>query len=153
MRAGMFDTQAIRQRWESVGSKLDERGRRVFAAGEVRAAGWGGASRRPPRWRSPLDAGGSNGTRVRLWKVELQKLADRTGLVLHVHHYPPGTSKWNKIEHRMFCHITQTWRGRPLVDRMAVAELIATTTKAGLPESRERARNRDLRKGHQSQQC
>src|SRR6266481_2914602 len=60
-----------------------------------------------------------------LWKVELQKLADQTGLVLHVHHYPPGTSKWNKIEHRLFCHITQTWRGRPLVDRMAVVELIA----------------------------
>jgi hypothetical protein len=66
------------------------------------------------------DGGGSNGTRVRLWKVELQKLADETGLVLHVHHYPPGTSKWNKIEHCLFCHITQTWRGRPLVDRMAV---------------------------------
>src|ERR1700704_1902889 len=79
------------------------------------------------------DGGGSNGSRVRLWKVELQKFADETGLVLHVHHYPPGTSKWNKIEHRLFCHITQTWRGRPLVDRMAVVELIAaTTTKAGL---------------------
>jgi hypothetical protein len=63
----------------------------------------------------------------------LQKLADETGLVLHVHHYPPGTSKWNKIEHRMFCHITQNWRGRPLTDRLAIVELIgATTTKAGL---------------------
>ena len=60
------------------------------------------------------DCGGSNGARVRLWKVELQKLADETGLTLHVHHYPPGTSKWNKIEHRLFCHITQNWRGRPL---------------------------------------
>jgi hypothetical protein len=79
------------------------------------------------------DCGGSNGARVRLWKVELQKLADETGLVLHVHHYPPGTSKWNKIEHRMFCHITQNWRGRPLTDRIAIVELIgATTTKAGL---------------------
>ena len=79
------------------------------------------------------DCGGSNGARVRLWKVELQKLADETGLVLHVHHYPPGTSKWNKIEHRLFCHITQNWRGRPLTDRIAVVELIgATTTKAGL---------------------
>jgi regulator of protease activity HflC (stomatin/prohibitin superfamily) len=77
------------------------------------------------------DGGGSNGTRVWLWKVELQKLADETGLVLHIHHYPPGTSKWNKIEHRLFCHIMQTWRGR--LDRMAVVELIAaTTTKAGL---------------------
>jgi hypothetical protein len=71
--------------------------------------------------------------RVRLWKVELQKLADETGLVLCVHHYPPGTSKWNKIEHRLFCHITQNWRGRPLTDRLAVVELIgATTTKTGL---------------------
>ncbi len=79
------------------------------------------------------DCGGSNGARVRLWKVELQKLADEAGLVLHVHHYPPGTSKWNKIEHRMFCHITQNWRGRPLTDRLAIVELIgATTTKAGL---------------------
>ena len=79
------------------------------------------------------DCGGSNGARVRLWKVELQKLSDETGLVLHVHHYPPGTSKWNKIEHRMFCHITQNWRGRPLTDRLAIVELIdATTTKTGL---------------------
>jgi len=79
------------------------------------------------------DCGGSNGARVRLWKAELQKLADETGLVLHVHHYPPGTSKWNRIEHRLFCHITQNWRGRPLTDRLAIVELIgATTTKAGL---------------------
>ena len=79
------------------------------------------------------DGGGSNGSRVRLWKLELQKLADETGLILQVCHYPPGTSKWNKIEHRMFCHITQTWRGKPLVSRLAVVELIAaTTTKTGL---------------------
>jgi len=79
------------------------------------------------------DCGGSNGARVRLWKVELQKLADEAALTLHVHHYPPGTSKWNKIEHRMFCHITQNCRGRPLTDRLAVVDLIgATTTKAGL---------------------
>ena len=79
------------------------------------------------------DGGGSNGARVRLWKVELQKLADETRLDLHVHHYPPGTSKWNKIEHRLFCHITQNWRGRPLTDRMTIVELIgATTTKTGL---------------------
>jgi Rhodopirellula transposase DDE domain len=79
------------------------------------------------------DCGGSNGARVRLWKVELQKLADETKIVIHVHHYPPGTSKWNKIEHRMFCHITQNWRGRPLTDRLAVVELIgATTTTTGL---------------------
>jgi hypothetical protein len=79
------------------------------------------------------DCGGSNGARVRLWKIELQKLADETGLALNVMHYPPGTSKWNKIEHRLFCHITQNWRGRPLVDHMTIVELIAaTTTKAGL---------------------
>jgi hypothetical protein len=79
------------------------------------------------------DCGGSNGARVRLWKVQLQRLADETGLTLHVRHYPPGTSKWNKIEHRLFCHITQNWRGRPLTDRLAVVELVgATTTKTGL---------------------
>jgi Rhodopirellula transposase DDE domain len=79
------------------------------------------------------DCGGSNGARVRLWKVELQKLANETGLTIHVHHYPPGTSKWNKIEHRLFCYITQNWRGRPLTDRLAVVELIAaTTTRTGL---------------------
>ena len=79
------------------------------------------------------DGGGSNGSRVRLWKVKLQELADTTGLTLVVCHYPPGTSKWNKIEHRMFCHITQNWRGRPLTSRLAIVELIAaTTTKTGL---------------------
>ena len=79
------------------------------------------------------DGGGSNGWRVQLWKLELQKLADETGLTSQVRHYPPGTSKWNKIEHRMFCHITQTWRGKPLVSRPAVVNLIAaTTTKTGL---------------------
>jgi Rhodopirellula transposase DDE domain len=79
------------------------------------------------------DGGGSNGSRVRLWKIALQKLADATGLILAVRHYPPGTSKWNKIEHRMFCHITQNWRGKPLTSSLAVVELIgATTTKSGL---------------------
>ena len=79
------------------------------------------------------DCGGSNGVRVRLWKVQLQKLADETGITIKVLHYPPGTSKWNKIEHRLFCHITQNWRGQPLESRAAVIELIGrTTTKAGL---------------------
>ena len=83
--------------------------------------------------RITADCGGSNGARVRLWKTELQKLADATGLTLHINHYPPGTSKWNKIEHRMFCHITQNWRGQPLESRATVIELIAnTTTKTGL---------------------
>src|SRR4051794_2093257 len=83
--------------------------------------------------RITADCGGSNGARVRLWKVELQKLADTTGLTISVCHYPPGTSKWNKIEHRLFCHITQTWRGRPLISHAAVVDLIAaTTTTSGL---------------------
>ena len=79
------------------------------------------------------DGGGSNGSRVRLFKIELQNLADETGLTLQVCHYPPGTSKWNKIEPRLFCHITQNWRGTPLVSRETVVELIAsTTTQTGL---------------------
>jgi hypothetical protein len=79
------------------------------------------------------DAGGSNGYRVRLWKVMLQELADETGLRISVCHFPPGTSKWNKIEHRMFCHITQNWRGRPLLSRAIVVNLIGSTkTAAGL---------------------
>jgi hypothetical protein len=79
------------------------------------------------------DGGGSNGSRVRLFKIELQRLADETGLTVRVCHYPPGTSKWNKIEHRLFCHVTQTWRGKPLVSRETVVELIAaTTTRTGL---------------------
>jgi DDE family transposase len=79
------------------------------------------------------DGGGSNGSRCRLWKMEVQKLADELGLQISVCHFPPGTSKWNKIEHRMFCHITENWRGRPLVSREVVVNLIGhTTTKAGL---------------------
>jgi hypothetical protein len=73
------------------------------------------------------DCGGSNGSRVRLWKVELQKLADETNITIKVRHYPPGTSKWNKIEHRLFCHITQNWRGRPLTDHTTIIDLIAAT--------------------------
>ncbi len=79
------------------------------------------------------DCGGSNGYRVRLWKTELQKVATEIGLKIKVCHFPPGTSKWNKIEHRMFCHITENWRGRPLVSREVVVNLIGnTTTKTGL---------------------
>ncbi len=76
------------------------------------------------------DAGGSNGYRTRFWKAELQKFADDTRLKLSVSHMPPGTSKWNKIEHRMFSHISQNWRGRPLVDHETVVNLIANTTTA-----------------------
>jgi transposase len=79
------------------------------------------------------DGGGSNGSRVRLWKVCLQKLADEIGLRISVCHLPPGTSKWNKIEHRMFCHITKNWRGQPLESLDVIVNLIAnTTTKKGL---------------------
>jgi hypothetical protein len=79
------------------------------------------------------DAGGSNGPRCRLWKVQLQRLADELGVRISVRHFPPGTSKWNKIEHRMFCHITENWRGRPLVSHAVIVNLIgSTTTRGGL---------------------
>ncbi|GJQ24938.1 MAG: hypothetical protein HBSAPP01_27280 [Candidatus Brocadia sapporoensis] len=79
------------------------------------------------------DGGGSNGARVRLWKLELQRLADELAMVIHVRHFPPGTSKWNKIEHRMFCHITENWHGRPLESMTTVVNLISNTkTTKGL---------------------
>lgn len=79
------------------------------------------------------DCGGSNGYRTKLWKLRLQDLADETGLTIHVSHFPPGTSKWNKIEHRMFCHITTNWRGKPLTSLQVVINLIThTTTNNGL---------------------
>ena len=89
------------------------------------------------------DSGGSNGPRNRLWKVCLQELADETGLRIAVCHFPPGTSKWNRIEHRMFCHITENWRGRPLVSRAVVVNLIGSTrTKTGLRVRAELDTNR-----------
>ena len=79
------------------------------------------------------DCGGSNGARVRLWKTELQRLADQTGLSITVAHLPPGTSKWNRIEHRLFAFITQNWRGKPLLTHQVIVQLIAsTTTEKGL---------------------
>jgi hypothetical protein len=93
-------------------------------------------AQRFPRARHLLitaDGGGSNSHRSRLWKVALQELADEIGLKLSVCHFPPGTSKWNKVEHRLFCFITQNWRGKPLVSRQAIVELISsTTTRQGL---------------------
>jgi transposase len=77
------------------------------------------------------DCGGGNGNRIRLWKTELQKLANDTGLVISVCHFPPGTSKWNKIEHRLFCYISQTWRGRPLISYEVIINSIAATTTTG----------------------
>ena len=79
------------------------------------------------------DGGGSNASRSRLWKRELQAFADRTGIAVSVSHFPPGTSKWNKIEHRLFCHITENWRGRPLVDHETIVQLIGSVrTTTGL---------------------
>jgi hypothetical protein len=79
------------------------------------------------------DCGGSNGNRTRLWKYQLQQLADRTGLEIYVSHFPRGTSKWNKVEHRLFCYISKNWAGKPLVDIETVVNLISnTTTKTGL---------------------
>jgi hypothetical protein len=107
-----------------------------FAVNSIRA--WWllmGQTRYPHAQRLMIsaDGGGSNGSRVRLWKVELQKLSDELGIEIYVCHYPPGCSKWNKVEHRLFCHITQNWRGTPLTSRMAMVELIAgTKTTTGL---------------------
>jgi len=129
---GVYDV-AANEGWVSVGIAADTA---EFAVQSIRTWRKRMGRARYPKARAltiTADCGGSNGARVRLWKTELQKLADETGLVVHVHHYPPGTSKWNRIEHRLFCHITQNWRGRPLTDRLAVVELIgATTTRTGL---------------------
>jgi len=129
---GVYDVTA-NEGWVSVGITSDTA---EFAVASIRSWLERMGKRRYPDAKEltiTADCGGSNGARVRLRKVELQKLADQSGLTIHVRHYPPGTSKWNKIEHRLFCHITQNWRGRPLTDRMAVVELIgATTTTAGL---------------------
>ena len=129
---GVYDVTAD-EGWVSVGIAADTA---TFAVQSIRT--WldrMGRGRYPHARELTItaDCGGSNGARVRLWKLELQKFADESGLVIHVHHYPPGTSKWNKIEHRLFCRITQNWRGRPLTDRLAVVELIAAnTTRTGL---------------------
>ena len=119
--------------WVSVGIDHDTAS---FAARTIRR--WWQKMGRPryPRARSLLitaDAGGSNGPRVRLWKWELQQLATRTGLAITVCHFPPGTSKWNKIEHRLFSYISTNWRGQPLVSLAVIVNLIgATRTAAGL---------------------
>ena len=89
--------------------------------------------KRYPRARRLLitaDCGGSNGARVRLWKLELQKLANQTAMAITVAHHPPGTSKWNRIEHRMFAFISQNWRGKPLLSHQVIVQLIAATKTA-----------------------
>jgi hypothetical protein len=107
-----FAVETVRRWWRHMGSQVYPKAKRILIT---------------------ADGGGSNGSRCRLWKVELQRFADESGLAISVCHFPPGTSKWNKIEHRMFCHITENWRGRPLVSREVVVNLIGhTTTKTGL---------------------
>ncbi|HEY3246254.1 MAG TPA: ISAzo13 family transposase [Phycisphaerae bacterium] len=119
--------------WVSVGIDHDTA---RFAAEALRRWWTKMGSKRYPRAKQLLitaDGGGSNGARSRLWKVALQELADRMGLTLSVCHFPPGTSKWNKIEHRMFSQITMNWRGKPLVSHEVILKLIGnTTTRAGL---------------------
>jgi DDE family transposase len=107
-----FAAEAIHRWWKKMGSKRHRGARELLIT---------------------ADGGGSNGSRCRLWKVALQDLADQLEMPVHVCHFPPGTSKWNKIEHRMFCHITQNWRGRPLVSHEVIINLIANTaTTQGL---------------------
>jgi hypothetical protein len=107
-----FAGESLRRWWQEMGSPVYAGARRLLVT---------------------ADAGGSNGYRSRLWKVTLQGLANDLGLRISVCHFPPGTSKWNKIEHRMFCYITKNWRGKPLRSRAVVVNLIGhTTTKAGL---------------------
>ena len=107
-----FAVESIRRWWKSMGQAVYPRATRLLIT---------------------ADSGGSNGARVRLWKVELQKLADETGLRIAVSHLPPGTSKWNKIEHRLFSFISQNWRGKPLISHEVIVNLIAgTTTETGL---------------------
>jgi transposase len=129
---GVYDL-AQNEAWVSVGVDHDTA---AFAVESIRRWWWSmGYPVYPQATRLLItaDAGGSNGYRLRLWKLELQKLADETGLEIAVCHFPPGTSKWNKIEHRLFSAITQNWRGKPLVSHEVVVNLIgATTTKTGL---------------------
>lgn len=106
---GTFAVESIRQWWYSMGQPLYPDAHQLLIT---------------------ADSGGSNGHRLRLWKVELQKLADETGLSIKVCHLPPGTSKWNKIEHRLFSYISQNWRGKPLISHEVIVNLIAATTTA-----------------------
>jgi hypothetical protein len=129
---GIYDV-ANNEGWVSVGDVADTA---EFAVGAIRTW-WNqmGRTRFPNATRLLItaDAGGSNGYRLRAWKVHLARLAADTGLTITVCHYPPGTSKWNRIEHRMFSFITMNWRGRPLTSLRTIIELIsATTTSTGL---------------------
>jgi hypothetical protein len=129
---GVYDI-AANQGWVNVGIDADTA---AFAVESIRR--WWerlGRARYPGAGRLVItaDCGGSNGARVRLWKRELQRFADETGLAVTVAHLPPGTSKWNRIEHRLFAYISQNWRGKPLVSHQVIIQLIgATTTDTGL---------------------
>ena len=129
---GIYDITE-NQGWVNVGIRHDTA---TFAVNSIRQWWLSMGSQCYPQAKKLLitaDGGGSNGSRVRLWKVELQKLAKETGLDICVCHLPPGTSKWNKIEHRLFSFITQNWRGKPLLSLEVVVNLIeATTTRKGL---------------------
>jgi hypothetical protein len=129
---GVYDVN-LNQAWVSVGRDHDTA---AFAVESLRRWWNHMGSEAYPRAKRLLicaDGGGSNGHRPRLWKLELAKFASESGLTITVCHYPPGTSKWNKIEHRLFSHITMNWRGRPLTSHECVVELIgATTTREGL---------------------
>lgn len=129
---GVYDIGA-NQGWVSVGISSDTA---EFAVNTIRTWWYKMGLQQYPDAKELLitaDCGGSNGYRVRLWKLELQKFADETGLQVNIRHFPPGTSKWNKIEHRMFSYISKNFRGRPLLTRETVVNLIAnTTTKTGL---------------------
>jgi hypothetical protein len=129
---GVYDLSQ-NEAWVSVGVSSDTA---EFAVETIRAW-WKRLGRRryaaARRLLITADSGGSNSNRNRLWKVELQRLSDETGLAIEVCHFPSGTSKWNKIEHRLFCHVTRNWRGRPLETYEIVVNLIgSTTTESGL---------------------
>src|ERR1700726_3185919 len=129
---GVYDL-SHNEAWVSVGVSSDTA---EFAVQTIRVWWKRLGRRRPPEARRLLitaDSGGSNSSRNRLWKVELQGLSNETGLEIEGCHFPPGTSKWNKIEHRLFCHVTRNWRGQPLETYEIVVNLIgSTTTEAGL---------------------
>ena len=135
---GIYD-ETNNEGWVSVGDVADTS---EFAVNSIRSWWHNMGTKRFPhatRLLITADAGGSNGHRVRAWKAELARLAAETGLEITVCHYPPGTSKWNRIEHRMFSFITMNWRGRPLTSYRTIIELItATTTETGLKIRAER---------------
>ena len=132
MPYGVYDLRH-NEAWVSVGLSSDTA---EFAVESIRRWWKRLGRRRHPQAKRLLitaDSGGSNSSRNRLWKVELQTLSDETKLEIEVCHFPPGTSKWNKIEHRLFCHVTRNWQGQPLESYEVVVNLIgSTTTETGL---------------------